>query len=147
MISDFIYKYYIDPIKTGQAYNVVDTLTYAIILVIGVYLLYRWMSSSTYLAESGFSFDRTFILATVPYVILGGLLRVIEDTGMITSDWKYLLDHPPDILRALLFCHRHDVPLPVPDPEGYHERILSSFTHLPAAWQSSSHPSSCWPGA
>ncbi len=94
MISDFIYKYYIDPIKTGQAYNVVDTLTYAIILVLSVYLLYRWMSASTFLAGSGFSFDRNFILATVPYVILGGLLRVIEDTGMITSDWKYLLITP-----------------------------------------------------
>ena len=90
MISDFFYKYYIDPIKNGQAYNVVDTLTYAIILVIGVYILYRWMSSSPYLAESGFTFDYRFILATVPYVILGGLVRVIEDTGMITSDWKYL---------------------------------------------------------
>jgi uncharacterized membrane protein len=94
MISDFFYKYYIDPIKYGQAYNVVDTLTYAIILVVCVYLLYRWLSSSTYLAESGFSFDGNFILATVPYVILGGLLRVIEDTGMITSDWKYLLITP-----------------------------------------------------
>ena len=94
MISDFFYKYYIDPIKNGQAYNVVDTLTYAIILVIGVYILYRWLSSSTYLAESGFRFDKTFILATVPYVILGGLVRVIEDTGMITSDWKYLLITP-----------------------------------------------------
>ena len=94
MISDFFYKYYIDPIKNGQAYNVVDTLTYAIILVIGVYLLYRWMSSSTYLAESGFKFNYQFILATVPYVILGGLVRVIEDTGMITSDWKYLLITP-----------------------------------------------------
>jgi len=94
MISDFFYKYYIDPIKNGQAYNVVDTLTYAIILVIGVYILYRWMSSSTYLAESGFKFDYQFILATVPYVILGGLVRVIEDTGMITSDWRYLLITP-----------------------------------------------------
>ena len=94
MISDFFYKYYIDPIKNGQAYNVVDTLTYAIILVIGVYILYRWMSSSTYLAQSGFKFDYQFILATVPYVILGGLVRVIEDTGMITSDWKYLFITP-----------------------------------------------------
>jgi uncharacterized membrane protein len=94
MISDFFYKYYIDPIKNGQAYNVVDTLTYAIILVIGVYILYRWMSSSTYLAESGFTFDYRFILATVPYVILGGLVRVIEDTGMIASDWRYLLITP-----------------------------------------------------
>jgi uncharacterized membrane protein len=94
MISDFIYKYYIDPIKYGNAYNVVDTLTYAIILVIGVYILYRWMSSSTYLADTGFQFDYKFILATVPYVILGGLVRVIEDTGMITSDWRYFLITP-----------------------------------------------------
>jgi len=94
MISDFFYKYYIDPIKTGQAYNVVDTLTYAIILIISVYFLYRWMSSSTYMADIGFKFDQKFILASVPYVILGGLVRVIEDTGMITSDWRFLLITP-----------------------------------------------------
>lgn len=94
MISDFFYKYYIDPIKSGQAYNVVDTLTYAIILVIGVYLLYRWLSSSAYLAKAGFTFDEKFVLATIPYVILGGLVRVIEDTGMITGDWKFLLITP-----------------------------------------------------
>jgi uncharacterized membrane protein len=35
MISDFITTYYIDPIRYGQPYNIVDTLTYAIILVIG----------------------------------------------------------------------------------------------------------------
>jgi uncharacterized membrane protein len=94
MISDFIYKYYIDPIKTGQAYNVVDTLTYAIILVIGIYLIYRWMSGPSYMADVGFRFDEKFILATVPYIILGGVLRVIEDTGMITSDWRFLLITP-----------------------------------------------------
>jgi uncharacterized membrane protein len=94
MISDFIYKYYIDPIRAGQAYNVVDTLTYALILVLGVYLLYRWMSVSTYMSDIGFKFDQTFILATIPYVILGGVVRVIEDTGMITGDWKFLLVTP-----------------------------------------------------
>jgi uncharacterized membrane protein len=94
MISDFIYKYYIDPIRLGQPYNVVDTLTYAIILVIGVYLLYRWLSTSSYMNDAGFAFDTRFILATIPYIILGGVLRVIEDTGMITSDWKYLLITP-----------------------------------------------------
>jgi uncharacterized membrane protein len=94
MISDFIYKYYIDPIRAGQPYNVVDTLTYAIILVLGVYLLYRWLSASSYMSDIGFKFDQTFILATIPYVILGGVVRVIEDTGMITSDWKYLLITP-----------------------------------------------------
>ena len=94
MISDFFYKYYIDPIRMGQPYNVVDTLTYAIILVLGVYLLYRWLSTSSYMNDIGFTFDSRFILATLPYVILGGVVRVIEDTGMITSDWKYLLITP-----------------------------------------------------
>jgi uncharacterized membrane protein len=94
MISDFIYKYYIDPIRLGQPYNVVDTLTYALILVAAVYLLYRWLSTSTWLSDIGFSIDSTFILATLPYVILGGVMRVIEDTGMITGDFKYLLITP-----------------------------------------------------
>lgn len=94
MISDFIYKYYIDPIRMGQPYNVVDTLTYAIILVVGVYLLYRWMSQSTWLSDIGFKIDASFILATLPYVILGGVLRVVQDTGMLTGDFQFLLVTP-----------------------------------------------------
>src|SRR5665647_3568245 len=94
MISDFIYKYYIDPIRLGQSYNIVDTLTYAVILVIGVYLLYRWMSQSTYLSDSGFKIDANFILATLPYVVLVGVLRVVQDTGMIKSDFQFLLVTP-----------------------------------------------------
>jgi uncharacterized membrane protein len=94
MISDFIYKYYIDPIRLGQSYNIVDTLTYAIILVIGVYLLYRWMSRSTWLTDDGFTIGAGFILATLPYVVLGGVLRVVQDTGMITGDFQFLLVTP-----------------------------------------------------
>lgn len=94
MVSDFIYKYYIDPITQGQAYNIVDTLTYALILVAGVYLLYRWLSASTWLSDIGIKIDQTFILATIPYVLLGGVMRVIEDTGMITGSWKFLLITP-----------------------------------------------------
>ena len=103
MISDFIYKYYIDPIRLGQPYNVVDTLTYAIILVVVVYLLYRWLSQSSWLSDIGFSIDSTFILATLPYVVLGGILRVVEDTGMITGDIKYLLISP--LIYFVLFFY------------------------------------------
>jgi uncharacterized membrane protein len=88
MISDFIYKYYIDPIRLGQPYNIVDTLTYAIILVISVYLVYRW------LRRSGVALDSPFVIATIPFVVLGGLLRVVEDTGMIESDLRFLLVTP-----------------------------------------------------
>ena len=46
MISDFIYKYYIDPIRYEQPYNAVETITYALILIAAVYLIYRWFRSS-----------------------------------------------------------------------------------------------------
>ncbi len=94
MISEFIYKYYIDPIRYGQPYNVVDTLTYAFILVLGVYILYRWLMSSRYLNRIRLTIDTAFILATLPYVVLGGLLRVVQDTGMITGDIQFLLVTP-----------------------------------------------------
>lgn len=113
MISDFIYKYYIDPIRLGQPYNVVDTMTYAIILVFGVYLLYRWMSKSTWLADIGFKIDTSFILATLPYVVLGGVLRVVQDTGMVRGDFQFLLVTPLIYFVlffytiAMLFLSRH----------------------------------------
>lgn len=88
MISEFIYKYYIDPIRYGGAYTIVDTLTYAFILVVSVYLVYRWLK------RSGIAIDTELVLATIPFVVLGGLLRVVQDTGMITSDLQYLLITP-----------------------------------------------------
>jgi uncharacterized membrane protein len=94
MISEFIYKYYIDPIRYGQPYNVVDTLTYAFILVLGVYIFYRWLMRSRYLNRIRLTIDTPFILATLPYVVLGGLLRVVQDTGMIKGDIQFLLVTP-----------------------------------------------------
>ncbi|MDP3396942.1 MAG: DUF63 family protein [Methanoregula sp.] len=88
MITEFITTYYIDPIRYGQPYNVVDTLTYAIILIAAVFLIYRWFN------RTGFPLDGKFVLATVPFIIFGGLLRVVEDTGFITSDLHFLLITP-----------------------------------------------------
>jgi len=88
MIREFLYKYYIDPIRYGEAYTLVDTLTYALILIAAVYLLYRG------LRRYGVAIDDELVHATLPYVVFGGLLRVVEDTGMITSDLRFLLITP-----------------------------------------------------
>lgn len=96
MVLGFIYKYYIDPIRYGQPYNVVDTTTYALVLLVAIYILYRWFSRSKTIAIDG-----RFVLATLPYVVLGGLLRVVQDTGMITSGLQYLLITP--LIYFLLF--------------------------------------------
>ncbi|MEA2035341.1 MAG: DUF63 family protein [Euryarchaeota archaeon] len=88
MIGDFIYKYYVGPIVNGGAYTIVDTLTYAAILIIAVYFVYRWLQ------RSGIVIGDDFIIATLPYVVLGGLLRVVEDTGIIPYPWYILLITP-----------------------------------------------------
>jgi uncharacterized membrane protein len=88
MSRGFLYKYYLDPIRYGEAYTLVDTLTYALILIAAVYLLYRG------LRRYGIAIDDELVLATLPYVVFGGLLRVVEDTGMITSDLRFLLITP-----------------------------------------------------
>ncbi|KLK88314.1 hypothetical protein SZ63_04600 [Methanoculleus sediminis] len=88
MIREFLYKYYIDPIRYGEAYTLVDTLTYALILIAAVYLVYRG------LRRYRIAVDDELVLATLPFVVLGGLLRVVEDTGMITSDLRFLLITP-----------------------------------------------------
>ena len=88
MIREFLYKYYIDPIVLGQPYNPVDTLTYALILLVCVFLISRW------LVRSGILVDRSLVLSTLPYVVWGGLLRVVEDTGLVPPPWQYLLITP-----------------------------------------------------
>jgi uncharacterized membrane protein len=89
MIREFIYKYYIDPIRYGQPYNIVDTLTYALVLIAAIYAIYRWLNASKIVRVDG-----RFVVATLPFVVLGGLLRVVQDTGMITSAWQFLLVTP-----------------------------------------------------
>jgi len=98
MIRDFIYKYYVDPIVYGQPYNIVDTLTYALVLIVALYIIYRWLDHSKIVQV-----DSRFILATLPYVVLGGLLRVVEDTGMLHPPWQYLLITPLIYFVLFLF--------------------------------------------
>ena len=88
MIREFIYKYYIDPVRFDQPYNPVETLTYAIFLIMGVYAVYRW------LRYAKVPVDGRFILATLPYVVFGGVIRVVQDAHLITSDWQFLLTTP-----------------------------------------------------
>lgn len=88
MISDFIYKYYIDPIRYEQPYNAIETITYALLLIAALYLIYRWF------VRSKFDLDAKFVLATVPYIIFGGVLRVVQDTHVIKSDAQFLIVTP-----------------------------------------------------
>ncbi|MEA1993424.1 MAG: DUF63 family protein [Euryarchaeota archaeon] len=72
-ILDFIKKYYIDPIRYGTGYNVVNTLTYAIILIVVVALLFKLME------RLKITINKKFIFAFFPFMILGGTTRALVD--------------------------------------------------------------------
>ncbi len=84
---EFIKEYYIDSIVYKEGYNVVNTLTWAIILVIAVFLLYKFL-------EKRFEIDKKFILANVPYIILGSSARVVEDAGFLQPPISYVFMSP-----------------------------------------------------
>lgn len=83
----FIKEYFIDSIVYKEGYNVVNTLTWAIILVIAVFLLYKFL-------EKRFEIDMKFILANVPYIILGSSARVVEDAGFLQPPISYVFMSP-----------------------------------------------------
>lgn len=69
--------YFLAPKKTG--YDIPKTLTYAVILVIAVYLIFKMLK------KLKVKIDRRLALAVLPYVIFGSTLRVLEDLGTVSS--------------------------------------------------------------
>jgi uncharacterized membrane protein len=87
-LADFVHKYYIDPVIYDTSYNPVDTITWAIILglvLLGLIKLFgRW----------DLLMDERLLITTLPYVLAGSSLRVIEDGNLVPAPWRYLLITP-----------------------------------------------------
>jgi len=78
----------VDPILYDTGYNPINTLTWAILLIIFVLLLFKLLK------RLGIVIDETFVFANIPYVVVGGLLRVVEDAELISPPLKYFLITP-----------------------------------------------------
>ena len=72
---DFIQKYFISPIYTGEGYNVYNTIAYAIILIIASYGVYKLLK------KLKIEIDRKFFLGILPFVAMGGALRSLQDAN------------------------------------------------------------------
>ncbi|HOP09153.1 MAG TPA: DUF63 family protein [Candidatus Methanofastidiosa archaeon] len=72
-ISDFISKYFIDPITQHSGYNIVNTVTYAVIFAIGTYFGIKFFE------KIRVKIDKKLILSLIPFMILGGTSRALVD--------------------------------------------------------------------
>jgi len=80
MVADIIYDYFVKPIISPetQGYNLVNTITYIIILVIACYLIY-------FILRKKIQFDHKFFTAILPYILFGISMRVLMhqiETGL-----------------------------------------------------------------
>lgn len=93
---DFIKKYYIDSIVYKQGYNPVNTLTWAIILVFAVILVYKTLK------KYEIKFDEKFAAGNIPFIILGSSVRVVEDAEFLTPPLSYFFMTP--LIYFLIFA-------------------------------------------
>lgn len=84
---NFVKEYYIDSIVYKEGYNIVNTLTWAVILIFAVVLLYKYLSKRL-------EFDKRFFLAMLPFIVFGSSLRIVEDAGFLIPPLSYLFMTP-----------------------------------------------------
>ena len=82
-LTDFLYQYYLDPVieesSSDSGYNLFNTMTYAIVLILFAVALSAWLR---YL---GIDHSDATILALLPYVLWAALGEIVEDAGMFDA--------------------------------------------------------------
>ncbi len=89
-ISQFINTYYLDPIRGDEGYNLVNTFTWAVVLGICIFGVFRLLK------KLEVKITPKFILSLLPFVLAGSSLRVIEDSpsDIFHPPFSYLLITP-----------------------------------------------------
>jgi uncharacterized membrane protein len=99
-LIDFIKQNYIDGIINDTSYNHFDMITYVIILFIGVYVVLKLLT------KLRIKVDEEFVIATIPYIFMGSVFRVIEDANLLAPPVKYFFITPIIyfVIFAICFC-------------------------------------------
>ena len=87
-IQDFIREYYLNPITGDTGYNVVNTITWAVVLAICIFPVLRIIK------RLGVTINRRFVIGVISYVLFGSSLRVLEDAGIFTPPISYAFETP-----------------------------------------------------
>ncbi len=79
----FFQNYFVDPIIYGSGYNVYNTVVYAILFALVAFGTYKLLKY--YHIE----INTHFLIGVTPYIILGSILRVLQDAG-ITQTYLFV---------------------------------------------------------
>src|SRR3972149_4863176 len=95
---DFINRNYIEGIINDTSYNHFDMITYVIILFAGLYAVLKILN------KLKFKVDEEFVIATIPYIFMGSVFRVIEDADILKPPVKYFFITPLIFFVIFAIC-------------------------------------------
>jgi uncharacterized membrane protein len=73
-------------------------ITYVIILFAGVYAVLKLLN------KFSIKIDEEFVIATIPYIFMGSVFRVIEDADLLKPPVKYLFITPIIFFVIFAIC-------------------------------------------
>lgn len=98
VLIDFINRNYVEGIVNDTSYNHFDLITYIIILLLGVYAVQKLLKQLNIIV------DEEFVLATIPYIFMGSVFRVLEDANLLISPIKYFFITPIIFFVIFVIC-------------------------------------------
>jgi len=78
-LQEILKKYFIEPIIYGYGYNIVNTIVYGILFASSTILIYK------ILKKLKIKIDEKFFIYLFPFLVLGSVLRVLEDIKFFES--------------------------------------------------------------
>ena len=97
-LIDFINQNYIEGIINDTSYNHFDMITYVLILFAGVYVVLKLLN------KLRIRVDEEFVMATIPYIFMGSVFRVIEDADLLKPPVKYFFITPIIFFVVFAIC-------------------------------------------
>lgn len=97
-LIDFINRNFIEGIVNDTSYNHFDMITYVIILFAGVYAVLKLLN------KLSIRMDEEFVIATIPYIFMGSVFRVIEDADLLKPPVKYFFITPIIFFVIFAIC-------------------------------------------
>ncbi len=73
-IEEFINQYFIQPIVTRTGYNSINTITYALIALVSLYIIHKELKKRAILIDSN------FVKTALVFVLFGSTMRVVTDS-------------------------------------------------------------------
>lgn len=70
-LEEFVNQYFVRPIVEYSGYNIVNTMTYAVIALVSAYALFIFLRKK---------FTKEFLVSLIPFICLGSTIRVIADS-------------------------------------------------------------------